>query len=193
MTCGSEHPVEQDAGRSRFSSDADPRRHGDDIMRPRPRRQEGVAQRRMDGFRPELQARDAAARLQPRQLRLIGVAMDRVLVVDVLQEPAERIGGDLRLHRPGLDQRDMDAGAGQFGAHAEHQPFERVLGGRIGAAPFDGHQAEDRRAVDDAAMALRAHDGKHAPGQFVPAEEVGLELFAQRRRSERSSTAPGWA
>ena len=69
---------------------------------------------------------------------------------------------------------------GSSDAHAQHQPFQRVLGGGIGAATFDRRQAEDRRAVDDAAMALRAHDRDDAPGQIVPAEEIGLELLAQR-------------
>ena len=35
--------------------------------------------------------------------------------------------------------------------------------------------------MDDAAMALRAHHRHDAAGQIVPAEDIRLELLAQRR------------
>ena len=96
-----------------------------------------------------------------------------------LFELLERIVGESRRDRPRLDQRHMDARAFQLHALHQHQAFQREFGCDIGAAPFHRHEAKDGRAVDDPAMALLAHDGNKVLGQFMPTEEIGVELFAQ--------------
>jgi len=53
-----------------------------------------------------------------------------------------------------------------------------MLGGGVGPHEACRHEPQHRRAIDDAAMTLLAHDRQNQAGEFVPAEEIGLEELA---------------
>lgn len=72
------------------------------------------------------------------------------------------------------------------------EAFERIFRGGVGAAIAIGQQPEDRRALDDPALAAGPHQRDQPARQLVPTEEIRLELAAEDTSVVRSSIAPGW-
>ena len=177
------HAIEQSRRQQAFQRSTDPGRQSHDIVRPRARRQKRVPQNRIDGVRLRASAaissrRRACARVAPGRPR--GAPNSR--------------GRCCARTRPGHSARSSSRpGPARSARHGCRSPASSMrsvsispstacLDADIGAAPQRRRQAEDRRAMDDAAVALRAHDRHDAAGEVMPAEEIGLELLAQAPR-----------
>ena len=111
---------------------------------------------------------------------LVILPVHGVFNVYVAVEMCQRIGPEPALDRAGLDQAYVNVGAFKLHGQRHGQAFKRMLGGVVGAAEAHRNEAQDRGALDDAAMPLRPHHRDHPPGQIMPAEEVGLELGPER-------------
>ncbi|MNV41926.1 hypothetical protein D3C71_1335800 [compost metagenome] len=148
----------------------------------------------VNGFRTKLVAVDGAAAIKALQLPRVVGGMYGAGQIDILADLGECIGGEAGGDRAGLDQAHLDAAAGQFHAQGQRQSFERIFRGRVSPAITIRQKAEDGGAVYDAAAPLSPHEGNDLAGQFVPAEEIGLELDAQHIRRQilhRSRLAVG--
>ena len=106
--------------------------------------------------------------------------MGRGPPVDVAFEVGDRLPAEGRRDRPGLDQHDGDARAGELDPQGVDDALERELGRDIGAAPRRGDEAEHRGGEDQPPAPGGAHRREQAVGQVDLAEEVGLEDRPQR-------------
>jgi hypothetical protein len=91
---------------------------------------------------------------------------------------------EARGDRTRLDQRHMDAGAGKLHAQRVGESLNGKFRGRVGATIGCGDQPEHRGAEYDPAFAVSAHRWNDAPGEIMPAEDIGLELGAEHLRSD---------
>ncbi len=103
----------------------------------------------------------------------------RVFQVDIAPIRLQGMLDEARGDRSRLDQRDVNARAGQFDAQHVGQSLDGELGGAIGASIGRRDQPEHRGALDDAPLSLRPHRRDHAARQVVPTDDIGLELSAQ--------------
>ena len=158
--------------------------HALESRRPRPPALQGMDEPPLHRLRTSGEGDGGPLPLQPREHTAVGVAVDTDLHVDVGAEPLQCVDAEAGEDGPRLDEADVDPGAAQLQPLGVGEPLQGELAGVVGAAEGHGDQAEHRTVVDDAPMALAAHGGEHRAGEFVGAEEVGLELFAQHRAGE---------
>ena len=131
------------------------------------------------GFRRQGE-RDRFVALQAVLHGEVALFVRAIFDVDPLFELLEGVAAKGRFDRAGFKQADVNPRAGEFEAQYVAPAFERVFGGAVGAAKAHGRESHHRAGIDDAAMSLRAHDGQHGHGEFVPAEQTGVDLVGER-------------
>ena len=97
-----------------------------------------------------------------------------VFDIDIRFECRVSILPKAALDRPRLDQRHVDPGSRELHAQRVGQALDSKLARVVGAPPLQRHQTEYRAVLNNAPVALAAHDRQHPACQLVPAEKVGL-------------------
>lgn len=173
-------PVEQATGQQAAQYSEQPGREGDRVAVFGVRAAECVQQRCDAGFAWQGKTAGTPFALQPAQGLLVGGLMAAGCGIYVAQEGGAGIGPKAGVDGTGLDQADLHAAACQLQAQGIGIPFQRELAGVVGAAILHGHQPQHRAVLHDAPLAGRQHGRQQLANEVVPAEQVGVELLAQR-------------